>query len=101
MPSPHRTHPNANLQQVEHEEAKQQQRELLSVARERIVRDYPMLLEASRSLLELLSSVTTRANGDMNGELQQVPALSQTRGSQGRAGGGASSSDARSDPRCV
>ena len=28
MPSPHRTHPNANLQQVEHEEAKEQQREL-------------------------------------------------------------------------
>ena len=82
-------------------QAQQQQRELLSVARERIVRDYPMLLEASRSLLELLSSVTTRANGDINGELQQVPALSQTRGSQGRAGGGASSSDARSDPRCV
>ena len=64
--------------------AQQQQHELLSVARERIVRDYPMLLEASRSLLELLSAVTARANRDMNGELQQaVPTLAQTHSGQG------------------
>ena len=48
------------------------------------MRDYPMLLEASRSLLELLSTVTARANGDMHGELQQaVPTLAQTRIGQG------------------
>ena len=108
--------------------AQQQQRELLSVARERIVRDYPMLLEASRALLELLSSVTSRANADVNAELPQVPTLSQTpggpggghggshggvrgggerfasSGSFGRAAagrGGGASSDPRSDPRCV
>lgn len=63
--------------------AQQQQRELLSVARERVVRDYPMLLEASRSLLELLSSVTSRANADVNAELPQVPTLSQTLGGPG------------------
>ena len=60
--------------------AQQQQRELLSVARERIVRDYPMLLEASRSLLELLSAVTARANGELQ---QAVPNLAQTHSSQG------------------
>ena len=31
-----------------------------------------MLLEARRSLLELLSTMTARANGDMNGELQHA-----------------------------
>ena len=77
--------------------AQQQQRELLSVARERIVRDYPMLLEASRALLELLSSVTSTANADINADLPQVSS-----GSFGRAGrGGGVSSDPRSDPRCV
>ena len=68
--------------------AQQQQRELLSVARERIVRDYPMLLEASRALLELLSSVTSRANADVNAELPQVPTLSQTPGGPGGGPGG-------------
>ena len=68
--------------------AQQQQRELLSVARERIVRDYPMLLEASRALLELLSSVTSRANADVNAELPQVPTLSQTLGGPGGSPGG-------------
>ena len=77
--------------------AQQQQHELLSVARERIVRDYPMLLEASRSLLELLSAVTARANRDMNGELQQaVPTLAQTHSGQGgRERAGAESHHAR------
>ena len=85
-------------------------------------------LEASRALLELLSSVTSRANADVNAELPQVPTLSQTlggpggghggshggvrgggerfasSGSFGRAAagrGGGASSDPRSDPRCV
>ena len=41
--------------------AQQQQRELLEVARAQITRDHPMLLQQSRQLLELLSSVTTEA----------------------------------------
>lgn len=46
--------------------AQQQQRELLSAARERVARDYPMLLVQSRTLLELLSAVTdaAKAAGD-------------------------------------
>ena len=60
--------------------AQEQQRELLSVAREWIVRDYPTLLEASRSLLELLSAVAARAGGE---EQQAVPTLAQTHGGQG------------------
>ena len=93
--------------------AQQQQRELLSVARERIVRDYPMLLEASRALLELLSSVTSTANADINAELPPQVGGGHggvrgggerfaSSGSFGRAGrGGGVSSDPRSDPRCV
>ena len=80
--------------------AQQQQRELLSVARERVVRDYPMLLEASRTLLELLSTVTARANGELQQIVPAMTATSQTQTRGSRAGGGASS-DARSDPRCV
>ena len=60
--------------------AQEQQRELLSVARERIVRDYPTLLEASRSLLELLSAVAARASGEPQ---QAVATLAQTHGGQG------------------
>ena len=60
--------------------AQEQQRELLSVARERIVRDYPTLLEASRSLLELLSAVAARASGEPQ---QDVATLAQTHGGQG------------------
>ena len=59
--------------------AQQQQRELLSVAREQIVRDYPTLLEASRSLLELLSAVAARAGGEPQ---QPAPTLAQTLGGQ-------------------
>ena len=73
--------------------AQQQQRELLSVARERIVRDYPMLLEASRSLLELLSTVTARANGELQ---QAVPTLAQTHSGQG---GGERAGAASHQPR--
>lgn len=78
--------------------AQQQQRELLSVARERIVRDYPMLLEASRSLLELLSTVTARANGEPQQAAPNTQSQTHSRGGGGSLG---ASSDARSDPRCV
>lgn len=63
------------------------QRELsscLGLAREQIVRDYSMLLTQSRALLELLSTVTARANGEM----QPAPSSSTALHSSGDGMGG-------------